>query len=1398
MLIRITAMILLLSIVSFASQSAANQITAKEIPSDLADWKDWVQYQQSYRGCPNLNGTKVGNKKNHLCAWPGQLLIDANDSGASFTQRWEVLDETFIPLPGEQNFWPQRVTVNKKDLTVIEKKGLPYLLLDKGAYVVSGNISWLKRPESLRVPDEVSLLDVSVNEKKQAFILREKGKVWLGSVKKAAIKQQDFLKLRVNRLITDAHPMRMTLAIQLEISGRAREELLTRFNPEHYQLMAIQSALNTRIDSQGDLWVQLKPGRHSIQLEFKIHDFPQQLIFTETGKHWPAQELWVYQSNERLRSTQIVDVSPIDAEQGLMSEWQNLPHYVVNQGDKFTINERQRGLSHNGDSLSLDRQMWLSFDNQTYYFFDSIKGSKSKDWRVNTLENYRLTQLSNHGNERLITLDDKQRTGAEIRTPVLDIRAGGEVQSEDMSHASGWDIDFATTKVVLNIPPGRKLINISGTDSAYGDWVNRWKLIDIFFVLVTVALVFKVFGVIAGAVAAVTLVLGYHESNMPVFGWFNLMVAMSLAIKVTSEKLSKALNIYKWGSVVILVLTLLPFLADQIRYTLYPQLEMNKSLGSSYSDNYLASSPVAQLAEEKLMRRAPSAAKPKLREQQKIEVTGSRLRRDELDTTYEQGAVIQAGKGRPGWNWQKAGYGWNGPVAGSEKVDLIILSENWVRVWRVALIIFSVIWLLVIFSRNNTIKNRWSSLFNRNSEADDNQKNNASGSPVSSLVFLIGAIALFGGASTQSVFANNYPSDKLLQELQARLYPAPECQPDCVLISRADLNINEENAELILQYQSGSNVAGLLPESTDWRISEIFINQRPVKNIWRNKSGSWIQLPKGNSEVVLKTQLKDKSDLTIRFPEKPKTLEHQVKGWEVSGVNLQRLVSNSLQLTRVVQSAKNELNKDTVNSQEAMEQSIADLFFVTRSFSFGSQWKLTTRVNRVAPKQGTLTTNIPLLKYEQPLQMTDNIKNGEMQVVLPNKRHSVSWISSVVTSEKANKTQLAESKSGVSEFELVASNNRSMSESWEILVYPNWNIQLNGLPAVRPYNSANDDFWVYQYFPRAGEKLSFSIHKPSASKGASLAITKVTQNYSVSKRKTTTDLNIDYRSTRAEQFLLHIGKAELKQLTHDGKQINLGEVDGVVSVGLKPGKHQLQLKLEAPQEVDFKLNLAGAVVNREFTNLSTRVNLPSSRWLIAADGPGYGPAVIYWGELIFFILLAIGLSRLSFSPLSYWQWLILGLGMSTFSWPAMAWVSIWLLAGSWRRENKAVSDKQPLLSGWLILLSTITAVLVLIAAVPYGLLQTPDMGVVGNGSYKNSLLWFLDQGDIGFGEVTVYTLPIWVYKGLMLLWATWLSFSLIKWLGWSWQDLSETRLVNTKDKKSKVNESGEKEPKAEE
>ena len=111
---------------------------AANIPSDLAVWEDWVKYDQGYRDCPYFSNQKAANKSQHVCAWPQSLDIKISSTIASFSVTWEVLDDSWIPLPGDHGSWPQQVKVNQNSAVVQNQNNQPRIWLTPGIHQITG------------------------------------------------------------------------------------------------------------------------------------------------------------------------------------------------------------------------------------------------------------------------------------------------------------------------------------------------------------------------------------------------------------------------------------------------------------------------------------------------------------------------------------------------------------------------------------------------------------------------------------------------------------------------------------------------------------------------------------------------------------------------------------------------------------------------------------------------------------------------------------------------------------------------------------------------------------------------------------------------------------------------------------------------------------------------------------------------------------------------------------------------------------------------------------------------------------------------------------------------------------------------------------------------------------
>jgi hypothetical protein len=356
---------------------------------------------------------------------------------------------------------------------------------------------------------------------------------------------------------------------------------------------------------------------------------------------------------------------------------------------------------------------------------------------------------------------------------------------------------------------------------------------------------------------------------------------------------------------------------------------------------------------------------------------------------------------------------------------------------------------------------------------------------------------------------------------------------------------------------------------------------------------------------------------------------------------------------------------------------------------------------------------------------------------------------------------------------LTAARDKPWSEVWIFSVSPIWQITFAGVPAVMPENPNSGD-WTFEYFPRAGETLVLKISRPAAANGSTLAIDNVGVEYDVGKRSTNAVLQFSYRSTRGDSHSLRLpSDARITAVSSDGENIPVRMEKGELPLALLPGAHRIQVNWVADNGTSLRTRLPRVDLEVPSSNIRTEVRIPGDRWVLYAGGTGVGPAILYWGELIVFCLLAVGLGRTRRTPLRSHEWLILGLGLSTFSWSVLLLFAVWIFAMRWREELAAeqLSARRFNLMQVVLIILSVATVVSLIAAIPYGLLANPDMRIAGFGQQANELSWFNDQAAGELPTPWVLSVSLWWYKAAMLLWALWLAFALVRWLPIAWKAL---------------------------
>ena len=1342
---------------------AAPENSENAIPRALEDWQAWALKDQEFRRCPFLAGTDASSESSHRCAWPERLQLSVDARGGRFAQRWQVYSDSWVALPGDLDHWPQTVDLDGRPAPLVSREGFPSVRLTSGSHVLSGIWSWDVRPETLSIPPGTALLDLSVNGARVAQPERPDGRVALGEQSSSVEPRR--LELQVYRLLEDDEPVGLRTRLRIRAAGDAREESLGRVLPEGFVPLSLDSPLPARLDRDGVLRVQVRPGRFELILQARQAE-PAAVFRMPAAGSIAHEEVWSFAANDRLRVASVEGVPGIDPAQAQVpEEWRRNPAFRLEANSQLRLTERSRGLSNSDQNrLNLRRALWLDFDHEGWTVRDELIGILRRDWRLDIRAPYQLESAQTGAEALLVTQGEhSDLSGVELRAPHLTLTALSRIAHPFTSlPATGWTQSLESVSGELYLPPGHRLIAVLGADESPSAWLDRWGLWSLFGVLVVIVCTFWVFRRPSVAfLGALGLLLTYQAEPALIWGWANLIAAMALARAVPAGRLASVARGYRTVSLVLLTLAIIPFAWTEVRQSIYPQLEFASQgppLLSAGVVNAVREAPAAPAAASAVQavpadseERATNAPLPRAKSLEQattvdnpyglaskaisgftsdVSMSGAPL------AAYAPGTLVQAGPGVPKWDYGAHPFGWSGPVDPSQTVRFIVLGPVAVAVWRILGVLLLVAFLIQLARASLGPRMNWSEVIGRGTAP--------------ALLLLTCVLVAAPRAHAQTL-----PDAELLSELRTRLIEPPRCTPTCAELLAAQIHVTGDRIEAELQASALASVAIALPTAGDrWQIDSITVDGKSSLAVTREAdAGLWIPLEHGVHAVRIEGRLSGES-VHLAFPMTPRRITIDAPGWATVGINAGRLLSGALDLTHQRPAQGNALSTSGADSQE-----FPPFVHVVREFRLGLDWSIVTSVQRISPTEAAFTIAVPLVPGESVLAEGLQVNpDNTVLVGLSAGEHTRTWNSSLKPADHLS-------------VRLPVLPPRA--EVWRFIVTPQWRVRFSSLPATLP-EDPNTTPWIFEYHPRPGEALDLTVTRPAAVAGKTLAIDRARQNVNIGRRSIEESVELHYRSTQGGRQNLSLPKdAIVTRVAVDGKPVAIRPDGGELALSVLPGEHDVELAWRSSTGDSFLARPERLDLHTSASNVATSLSLSANRWPLFALGQGVGPAFLYWGELLVFLVIALVLGRSSHSPLSVSEWLLLGLGLSTLSWTVLFFVAVWLFAMRWRERTQALQVLTPGRFNVIqVVLATLTVVAVtslVFSGVRYGLLATPDMGVTGPGSFGSTFTWFVDRTSAALPQPTLYSVPMWVYRTLMFAWALWIALALARWLRFAWR-----------------------------
>ena len=1307
--------------------AAAPVQDTETIPADLERWKPWVLHGRERQLCP----IAYNNGEAFQCVWPSRLSLALDRKGGRMTQEWRVFVKDRVVLPGGGNVWPVDVKVDGKPAPLVTRNNLPVVSLTPGKHVVEANFAWDEMPEMINIPAARGLVSISVNgEPLDPSLIDESGRVWLHR-KSAAVRQEDRLETKIYRMIDDSIPMQVQNLLRVNVSGQVREVKLEKVLLENGIPLSIQSALPAKLGPSGELLLQARPGRWDIMIVTRFEG-PVRKIGPVLGPF--GQEVWSFQARNQLRMAEVEGLPGIDPKQtDAPREWANFPAYIVQPGATMTLKETRRGDPEPApDALSLTRTCWLDFDGRGFTVRDYIGGTMSRQHFLAMNPPSILGRVSVEGTDQLITSQGpEKKSGIELRKGQLNLVAESRYEASGaILPAVGWDHDFQSVSAELYLPPGWRLLTASGVDLMPGSWFQRWTLLDLFVALIISLAVAKLWNFRWGLLALAAVALTYHEPGAPRLVWLPLLAATALLRLLPDGWAKKWVGVLRLLNIVVLIVIAIPFMIREIRCGIYPQLEMGMAVSGAGAD--FEQTPY-QAAPGAALKSSPPIAPAPMRKMSGAGKHRASYVKEKAALMQNPDALVQTGPGLPTWRWRSVVMKWNGPVARSQQIRLRLLSPAMnlaLAFLRVLLLAFLIFRMIDLDSWKQVGK--WSA---------------------AAAALLLALRLLLAPQVAMAQTNSGFPPPELLKQLQNRLLKPPDCLPNCAESPYLEIAVNNEVLRLLFQIQAAADTAVPLPgKAGSWAPEKVLLDDQPAESLLRDKDGIlWILVPPGVHTASLEGKTPQSGSVQLPLPLTPHKAKLVGADWDIQGIRPDGRVESAVQLTRQ--------KKGNSPLENMGENRLPPFLEIRRELSLGLDWRVTTTISRVTRPGMPIVAKVPLLSGEAVTTPGIQVADGKVLLNMGSALTEVNW-ESTLAPEPLIQLKASSGEGGV-----------GWSETWVLDASPIWHCELQGIPVIHDQDSAG--YWRPEWRPWSGETVEIAVTRPKAIPGQLITIDDEKLELVPGERLDKVSLSLSIRSSQGGRQSIQLpSQSQLQQVTIDGRTQPVRESGTTVVLPLRPGVQNVGLEWYQKRGGSLltrapEVRIGGP--GQRAVNASVVFEMPPNRWVLLTGGPRVGPAVLFWSYLVIVVLAAVALGKTAWTPLKTRHWVLLGLGLTQID-PLMAIMIVgWLLALGVRGRREPLQDpfafnlSQSLLAVW-----TLAAMIGLYFSIKEGLLGIPRMQIAGNGSYDLLLQWTQDRISTTMPRPWVLSLPMIVFRVLMLAWALWLALSLLKWLSWGW------------------------------
>ena len=1332
--------------------------------------EQWQAIAQNESGATKVCGDGI------LCQWPGPLTLHTGTHG-SFAQNWTVLESGWVALPGGSGTWPQQVRSNGSVIAVVERDDVPMVFLNKGQHEIAGELS-NSDVQSIAIPQHTAVWTWRHNNeivwapKKDSILTRTAGM--------AEENSGNTLQTRVFKNWLDGSVPRVTVAIEMNVSGRPREETLPSIiDPQRFVLMGVDSAWPVETLDNGGVRVQVGPGKNVANLSFRcIAQCSSGFPAGETTEYWALTSLPDYRQSA-WSSSKNIDPQRLSPPVAWDGSW-----IEVGAGETVSIKEIARGRSQNSQSLNLERHMWWNLNSNGATVFDTISGEHPAQNSLKASTPFVVHSAKNMHTQQPIPVGIAQGPGEiQWHTPQLYVHTSGELSAiPTQLPVGGWNQRFDTVKWILHLPPGTEVFTTTRVDKSENTWTSRWRIEDVFLILVLMGLAWGVGGKTLSAAVGVLSVLAFHINSFPGW-WLGLVLLSGLGLqKISSIAMRPWLRWISVGLSVCFVLACALFVFDRLNYALYPQTygEYNHFIENGASpvdivfhqlaDMWLVTTivlgivPLAALIGGIVILTKLTPTTPRRGwkifggltligfatvlflggyltlggpstsfegEASNSMEAGVYMKVDsansvaspvapapmiEKSATVEEGNTnpIAVGPSQPRWPvvWETVTLNWNSSVAPTHTVGLYIIPA-WLS--RLLAVVSAALCVFVVVLGTRKI---WNWPVHKIS-----WKN-----PAVALVLCLCAVGPVNAEEkpvTAPPVSNINAEPWWYTKIKSQTQHTQDLCANCTTISMARVWRNSAlNVSMDVHASAQSVVALPRALGNEAVLQKVLVNGKPSAAVAEHDGVAHVLVNEGVHTVELTFALRSGNG-ALNWPQKPQAVVVDSAGW--SGVANTTLVSDSL-------------GWSSGETTEFKGNQLSPFVRVKRVLKMNAQWEMQTTVERIAPTVGSFEVRVPLLPNEQP-QTSLHVDNAVVVATFGHSNTEVSWSSTLPISSDVTWTPISAQWG---------------EEWWSVEADERWAIEVDGLP------SSASNSW--NFYPVGSEQMHLRAQQPKSRTGAVARIKQLSMEWIVTQRGRQANLHFTTDANNGGEVVLHIPQQWRLSDNATGMTLRAGNQ---VSFTVQPGEQDWTVSFVADDGAALRSISPKFIFSIPVHNTTIKPKFGDdhrpNRWIVGLGGDGVRPVSM---DIVYIVLAAfIGalVGLLPHSPLRPYQWSLLAVGLIHAHLLGLLVVTglAFLAPHVWRRNTT-----------WKVITGVVGGAVVvwLFFAVLGSLGTPPEMKLKSIGF---GLMWYNDMTAAGTSlpEAIVYSLPLGVYRTLMLVWSLWVVVFVLKTIKRIWDSV---------------------------